>query len=84
LEAHVQGRFSQAQGRRGNHRLDQADGERESTLGCRKDSRRTPETGHPRVQAHHPGVHEERSPTPAKRAKVEHVSAQPRRTDLGM
>ena len=30
LEAQVQGRFSQAQGRRGNHHLDQADGQGQS------------------------------------------------------
>ena len=33
LEAQVQGRFSQAQGRRGNHHLDQADGQGQSALG---------------------------------------------------
>ena len=34
LEAEVQGRFSQAQGRRGHYRLDQADGQGQSSLGC--------------------------------------------------
>jgi hypothetical protein len=34
LEAHVQGSCSQAQGRRGNDRLDQADGQGQSALGC--------------------------------------------------
>jgi hypothetical protein len=34
LEAQVKGLFTQAQGSRGNHRLDQRDGEGESALGC--------------------------------------------------
>ena len=34
LEAQVKGSCSQAQGRRRNDRLDQADGERESPVGC--------------------------------------------------
>ena len=34
LEAQVQGRFSQAQGRRRNDRLDQADGQGQSAVGC--------------------------------------------------
>jgi hypothetical protein len=34
LEAEVQGRFSQAQGRRRNDRLDQAVGQGQSALGC--------------------------------------------------
>ena len=46
LEAQVKGLFSSAEGSRGNHRLDQADGQRESTLGCRADSWRIAETGH--------------------------------------
>ena len=34
LEAQVKGLFSQVQGRRGNHRIDQRNGDRESALGC--------------------------------------------------
>jgi hypothetical protein len=34
METQVQSRFSQAQGCRGNHRLDQRDGEGQSALGC--------------------------------------------------
>jgi hypothetical protein len=39
LEAQVKGSCSQAQGSHGNHRIDQGDGEEESTLGCRAHSR---------------------------------------------
>ena len=39
LEAQIKGLFSQAQGSRGNHRIDQGDGNEESTLGCRAHSR---------------------------------------------
>jgi len=34
LEAQVKGLFSQASGSRGNHRIDQRDGEGESAVGC--------------------------------------------------
>jgi hypothetical protein len=34
LEAQVKSLFSQAQGSRGNHRINQRDGDRESALGC--------------------------------------------------
>ncbi|MGZ3617791.1 MAG: hypothetical protein ACXVAV_12400 [Ktedonobacteraceae bacterium] len=49
LEAHVKGFFSQAQGRRGNHCLDQADGQGQSALGSGAYSGRIVETGHPGV-----------------------------------
>ncbi len=45
LETQVKGRFSQAKGSRGNGHLDQADGDGESTLGCRAHSWGIVETG---------------------------------------
>ena len=84
LEAQVKGLFSSAEGSRGNHRLDQADGQRESTLGCRADSWRIVETGHSCVQAHHSEVHEDGSHTPATWPDVGNFSAHSRRTGLGL
>ena len=46
LEAQVQCSCSKAQGSPRNDCLDQRNGEGESTLGCREDSRRIAETGH--------------------------------------
>src|SRR5262249_3231025 len=46
LEAQIKGSCSQAKGHRPNDYLDQRDGDEQSALGRREDSRRTPETGH--------------------------------------
>jgi hypothetical protein len=70
LEAQVKGSCSQAKGRPRDHRLDQRDGEGESTLGCRADSRRTPETRHSCLQTNHSEVHEEGSHLPTTRSDV--------------
>jgi len=53
-------------------------------LRCRADSRRIVETGLAGQQAHHPEVHARSSRPAATRSKVEHVSAQSRRSGLGM
>src|SRR6266699_2698645 len=74
LEAQGKGSYSQAQGRRGNDCLDQADGDEQSALGSRAHSWRTVETGPACVQAHHSEGHEDGSHPPATRSKVEHVS----------
>ena len=84
LEAHVQGIFEQAESRRRNDRLDQADGERQSSLESRTHPRGTAETGPASVQASCPEGHAERSHPPATRSEVEHVSAQSRRAGLGV
>src|SRR5207244_11923213 len=84
LETQVQGLFSQAKGRSRNDCLDQRDGEEQPALGCRKDSGRIIEIGHSCLQAHHSEVHEDGSHTPVTRPDVGNLSAQPRRSSLGM
>src|SRR5258708_36613774 len=84
LEGQVKGLFKQAQGSRGNHRVDQRDGEGESALGCREDSRGIIETRHACLQAHHSEVYEASSHAPAKRPEVGNLCAQSRSPDLGL
>jgi hypothetical protein len=75
LEAQVKDSFSQAEGSRGNHRIDQGDGDEESALGSRAYLWGTPETGYACMQANHPEVHEARSHTSARRAEVGNLFA---------
>ncbi len=84
LETKVKDCFSFAEGIRRNHRLDQADGAGESTLGRGEDSRRTAEIGPSRLQANHSEVHARSSHTPATRPDVGNLSAHSRCTGLGL
>jgi len=84
LEAQIKDSCSQAKGRRPNDYLDQRDGDEQSALGRREDSRRTPETGHSCLQTNHSEVHEDGSHPPATRTEVVDLSAHSRRPDLGV
>ena len=64
--------------------LPQANGEGQSALGRREDSRRTPETGHPCLQTNHSEIHEDGSHKASTRPDVGDLSAQPRRSGLGV
>jgi hypothetical protein len=69
LETQISARFSYAEGSCRNHRLDQGDGGKESTLGC---------------QADHPEGHETRSHTTTERTTLGDLSAQSRGRYLGL
>ena len=55
-----------------------------ANTGAERDLWGTPETGHSCLQANHSEVHEDGSFTPSKRPEVGNLSAQSRRTDLGL
>ena len=75
LEAQVKGLFTQAQASRGNHRIDQRDGEGELASSVLSAFAGSIETRHACLQANHAEVHEECSPSLAKRPEVGNLCA---------
>ena len=84
LEAKVKAKVGTSEGESLDHRVDQGDGKRQSTLGSGADPWRITQAGYSRVQTHNPKVHAVCAPASIKGTELENLSPQSYRRNVGL
>ena len=84
LETKVKDNVNTSEGGSRDHRLDQGDGQKQSTLGSGTDSWRITQVGYSCVQTHDPKVYAVCAPTSSKGTELGNLSPQTCERNLGL